>query len=206
MRALTSVADDPSTLPMPIKMAAAVAQLVVGSFHLYGQWIIATSLVCYGLDMVTALELFHKKGFGGGKINEFARQQRAMAVLQASFSQMYATWNAVMEVMCVGMSVLNLYLAVEFKSIRALILATGVAASYCWGMRELGQVYETSKEILGMWDRCHVSGSHRWFQRFIRSCRPNYVPLGTLFYIDRKFVLTVVAVIINCAASLILAK
>ena len=72
---------------------------------------------------------------------EFARQQRAMAVLQAGFTQFYATRNVIlMEAMSVGMGIalLNLYLAVALRSARALILALGVGASYCFGMKEVG--------------------------------------------------------------------
>ena len=205
-RALTSLAEDPAGLPLWIKLTAALVQLVVGSFHLYGQWIIATSLVCYGFDMITTMELLHKKSYEKGNAMEFARQQRALAVLQASFTQLYATWNMLMEAMCVGMAVLNLYLAVELRSVRALILAVGVGASYCFGMKELGQVYETSRGILTAWKSSHKFESNRWFRKFMRSCRPNFVPLGTFFYVDGKFVLTVVGIIINGAASLILAN
>ena len=137
---------------------------------------------------------------------EFAWQQRAMAVLQASFTQLYATWNVLMEAMCVGMAVLNLYLAVELRSVRALILALGVGVSYCFGIKELGQVYETSKGILTSWKSSSKFESNHWCRKFMRSGRPNFVPLGTLFYVDSKFVLTVLGIIINGAASLILAN
>ena len=110
------------------------------------------------MDLVATMRKLHGKSFTRGKFLQFARQHRALDVLQATFSQLYPTYLLGMEVFAVGTAVLNLYMAVEFHSISALAMAVGVTAAFCWGASEMAAVYETSKDVMETWKRSdHVS-------------------------------------------------
>ena len=89
-----------------------------------------------------------------------------------------------MEVFAVGTAVLNLYMAVEFHSISALAMAVGVTAAFCWGAGEMTAVYETSWDVMETRKGPEHVGQSVWFRKFLRSCKPIRIPLGSLFYID----------------------
>ena len=205
-RALTSIVQNPSELPLWVKVLSVAIQSIISGFHWYGHWLQTTSVVCYTMDLVNAMKKLQAESFREGRYFQYAHQHLALNVLQENFSQLYSSYLLMIEVWVIYTSVLNLYLAVEWHSIRSLILATGVALGCCWAVREFAEVYETSEGMLNTWRRSeHVHGNI-WFRKFLRSCKPARIPLGSLFYIDKGFILTVLSIIIDNSANLILAN
>ena len=205
-RALTSIATDPNQLSFAVKASARLVQFIIVGFHMHAHWLQVSSSVCYGMDLTNTMRHLHSKCFGTGNYLTYARQHRALDVLQANFTQLYPKFVLGMELFVVTIAVCNLYMAVEFHSVRALVMAVGCTVTFCWGMGEFAAVYETSKKTIDVWKGSEHVRKSLWFRKFLSSCNPIRVPLGSLFYIDRGFALTVLSIIIQCAASLILAK
>ena len=100
----------------------------------------------------------------------------------------------------------NLYVAVKLGSLRSLFVAVGVFTAFTSFWRVLGDVNETSTGLLMDWRRSEATKKPVWLPRFLRSCRPINIPLGSFFYVDRGFVLTFACTVVDAAASLILAE
>ena len=205
VRALTSIADNPEELPIYVKLPVSVTQFVIIGFHLYGNWLQTSSIVCYGMDLVNAVGQFHTQCFRSGNYLQYALQHRALQVLQANFSQLYPTYLLAIELYALSIVVVNLYMAVQFHSVPALILAVGHVAAYCWGMGEFAAVHETCVSSMEAWSRSKHVERNIWFRKFLRSCKPVRIPLSSFFYIDRGFVLTVMSIMIDSTANLIIA-
>ena len=206
VRAVTSIAKNPKALPMKVKVPAGILQFIIVGFHLYGHWLQNASVVCYGMDLVATIRKIHAKCFRKGRYLLYARQRRALDILQAHFSQLYSTYMLGLEMFAITTVVLNLYMAVEFHSGRPLVMAMGSTVTYWWGMLEFAWVYETSREVMTAWKRSQHVQDSLWFRKFLRSCKPIRIPLGSFFYIDRGVVLTIMSIIVNSSASLILAN
>ena len=205
-RALTSIAKRPHELPILVRAPTAAVQFIIVGFHLYGHWLQNASVVCYGMELVATMQQLHAKCFRKGLYLRYARQHRALDVLQAHFSQLYSTYMLGLEMFAITTAVLNLYMAVEFHSFRPLIMAIGSSATYWWGMMEFAEVHETSRGMMEAWRRSEHVQDDVWFRKFIHSCKPIRIPLGSFFYIDRGVILTIMSIIISSSASLILAK
>ena len=205
-RALTSIAKNPKGLPKSVKVPAILLQFIIVGFHLHANWLQTSSMICYGMDLINTMQQLHAKCFTRGNYYQYTRQHRALDVLQANFAQLYPTYMLGIEVFIVSTVVLNLYMAVEFHAVRPLILAVGCAGAFCWGYGVFSSVHETSKSIMEAWSRSEHVQRSIWFRKFLRSCKPIRIPVGSLFYIDRGLVLTVMSIMVQSAASLILAE
>ena len=73
-------------------------------------------------------------------------------------------------------------------------------------------MHHESVALLTQWkslfggSRNGVIGKGPWFRRYLRSCRPVDVPVGSFFYVDKGLILTSLSIVTNNAASLVLAK
>ena len=100
--------------------------------------------------------------------------------------------------------VLNAYLAVVGGSVRSLVLALGFAYSFVQLLEATAEVYHTSSDVLHEWRRVNRGDLPLWFPRFWKSCTFLYIPVGRFFYVDRGLVLTVLAIMLDNSASVIL--
>ena len=65
----------------------------------------------------------------------------------------------------------------------------------------LAQFFDISQATLQSWKQ---SSQDQWFRRFLVSCQPIKMKIGSLYYVDRGMVLTLLAIIVDSTVSLLL--
>ena len=138
------------------------------------------------------------------KAKAFARDYRALTVLQAHYAGFYMHYISIIQTASIFAVVFNTYKAVILGSVRALLLALTVCMGHIQFIEATAQVYDTSSDVLKKWRHVRRRDVPLWFPRFLKSCRIVYVPVGSFFYIDRGLVLTVLSIMLNAATTLIL--
>ena len=137
---------------------------------------------------------------------EFARTYRTLGVLQRQFATFYQNFMSLTQAAAIFFVVLNTYQAVVGGNVRALVLASGVAYGFIQFVKSAAQVYHESTDVLQEWRCINRSELPLWSHRFLKSCNFLCVPVGRFFYVDRGLVLTVLSIILDNSANLILAK
>ena len=131
---------------------------------------------------------------------------RTLGVLQSQFRRLYKNYMSVTQTISIFCVVVNLYQAVLLGSMRAFVLALVVGLGLTQFLEVMAGVYHTSSEALREWKRADRRNVPAWFPKFLKSCKFLCIPVGSFFYVDKILVLTVLSIILNTSASLILTK
>ena len=142
-------------------------------------------------------------GYDDSDFAKFASNSRALTILQAEYASNYRHWVIIKELLEIIAMIMNIFQAVVFRNYRAIVLVFAVAAVLSWILQQLAGVYKEWKRVLDSWQK--MQRIPKWEKMFLRSCRPVGVPVGTFFYVDRGFMLTVLSIVLNNSATLILA-
>ena len=183
---------------------------ITNGFHLFAYWLQWTSIVSFSTDVSKILQNVRPRGKGTDLENfvasiEFAGNYRALGVLHRQFSSFYENYMSQAQAAAIFCVVLKTYQSVVAGNVRSLVLALGVALGFIQFQLATAQVYHTSSDVLEKWKRISSKEVPIWFPRFVRSCRHLCVPVGSFFYVDRGLVLTVLSIMLNASASLIIA-
>ena len=208
-RVFTSLArNNARNLPPLVKLAAAALHLLINSYHLYAISFCVCFVFLFAHDIS---HVIHQLSPHGEKqrnyerdFGRFVNNFRALAVLQTGFAGIYSHWVSVSELLGIILIILNIYQAVVTGSFRALMMALGIGVAFSGFLKQLAQPYEASREALLSWER-ELHRVPKWGKAFHRSCRPIAVPVGTFFFVDKGLTLTVLSIVVNNSASLVLA-
>ena len=205
-RVFTSLATRPGKLPLFVKVLTALLHLLINSYVYYALWLQNCTTFLFAQDMRLFIrsEMSPKwYNYGARDFVKLASKCRALTVLQAEYASIYRHWIISKELLDIIAMILNIYQAVAIRNYRAIILVFAVAAVLSWILQQLAGVYEEWKMALHSWQT--VPQVPKWGRIFLRSCRPIGIPVGSFFYVDRGFMLTVLSIVINNSATLILA-
>ena len=210
---LTSVLvakGDGKHLWFPWRLPIAFFHYITNGFHIVAFCLQWTSVVSYSVDVSHLLKTVEPAEDGEDADNyrtglEFARVYRTLGILQKQFGTYYEKFMILTQTAAIFFIVLNTYQAVVGRSVRALVLASAVAYELTKFVEASAQVYHVSTDVLDEWRRVNRSQVPLWFNRFLRSCKFLCVPVGSFFYVDRGLVLTIMSIILDNAANLILA-
>ena len=128
-------------------------------------------------------------------------------VLQSHFNVLYRHAIATMQTATIITVVVSFYGAVRMKglqSIHVFIVAmlSLIMFRYIW--TKFGEVYEESvRKILGQMNQ--LQQSSLTVKPFLRAMRPVKVKVGNFFFADRMMMLTVLGIVLENTASLLLA-
>lgn len=100
--------------------------------------------------------------------------------------------------------ILSIYQAVVLGETGAAVMTLGAAAAYSWFLKQLASVFEASRDVLDSWQR-ELHRIPRWGRAFHKSCGLISVPVGSFFFVDNGLILTVLSIVVDNSASLILA-
>ena len=205
-RVFTSLATRPRDLPLYIRALAAVLHLLINSYVYYALWLQNCTAFLFAQDVRLFIlsEMSPKwHNYGARDFIKFASKCRALTILQAEYASIYRHWVISKELLDIIAMILNVYQAVVIRNYRAIILVFAVAAVLSWILQQLAGVYEEWKMALHSWQK--VPQIPKWGRMFLRSCKPVGIPVGSFFYVDRGFMFTVLSIVINNSATLILA-
>ena len=190
------------------RLGVTLFHFTTNGFRLFAAWLEWASIVSFSSDISRMIkEVAPRKrtrDTDHAMVNAFARTQRSLQVLQKQFANFYATCMSNIQSVTIFCVVLNAYLAVVGGSVRSLVLALGFAYSFVQLLEATAEVYHTSSDVLHEWRRVNRGDLPLWFPRFQKSCTFLYIPVGRFFYVDRGLVLTVLAIMLDNSASLIL--
>ena len=165
--------------------------------------------MAYSRDISNTLRKMRRSGEGLGTQNfalssQFAKNYRVLGVLQQRFTMLYEHYMSQIQTAMVFCVVLNMFQAVVGGNLRSLVIALLVALGLVQFLEATAEVYHTSMDVLKEWRRVSKREVPVWFPRFLKSCRHLCVPVGSFFYVDRGLVLTVLSIMLNTSASLII--
>lgn len=196
-------------LCFPWRLPIAVFHFVTNGFHLFAYWLQWTSIVSYSRDVSCMLQSIQPRETDQVRQNfmlcsEFMRTYRVLGVLDKQFSNLYEHYMSQIQTAAVFCVVLNMYQAVVGGSVRSLVIAIGVALGFIQFLEATAEVHHTSTDLLEEWKRVSRRKVPLWFPRSLKSCRHLHVPVGSFFYVDRGLVLTVLSIMLNTSASVII--
>ena len=190
------------------RLGVALFHFTTNGLQMFSGWLQWTSIVAFSVDVLHMIkEVAPRKGSHDSEYamaNAFARTHRSLQVLQQQFASFYGNFMSALQAIGIWCVVLNTYVAVVGGSVHALVLAVGMAYGFVQLLEATAEVYHTSSDVLHEWRRVNRRDLPLWFPRFQKSCRLLYVPIGRFFYVDRGLVLTVLSIMLNNSASLIL--
>ena len=192
---LTSVARNPNELPLWVKGCSGIF-----STYLYlTQYYLLCLVVCCTMYYTYSVRaILRKLRSSGTKWIEY----RAISILQTEYNHVFQDWLVAHVILDVISISLNIYQAVAMHSVRALVVCGMVITSATWTLREYSSVHYDSIAVLQRWKN---SGRWRptWFKKFLRSCKPLKINNGRLFYVDRKLLLTLAAIVVDKTTSML---
>ena len=191
------------------KLGAALFHFITNGFHFFTAWLQWSSIVSFSLDVSDLVKNVapHEKCHHSDHLvaaNTLARTHTSLGVLEMEFTSFYGSYMAATQTIFTFCVVLNAYQAVDGGSIRSLVIALGIAFGYVQFVEVTAEVYHASVDVLEAWRRVGRRDVPEWFPAYLRSCRFLYIPVGSFFYVDRGLVLTVLSVMLNTSASLII--
>ena len=199
-----------------IRIAVAAFHLVTNGFHTFAFWLQCSSVVSFSSDITSLLENMNPRiqcveylQYNARIIRmarRFTRDYRSLSVLRAHFAGLFRHYVSIIQLAGISCVVTNTYQAVVTGSLRSLVLALAVFYGHIQFVERTAQVHDMSANVLLRWRRVGKGHVPLWFPRFLKSCKNVSVPVGNFFYIDRGLVLTILSVVTDSSASLILAK
>ena len=134
-------------------------------------------------------------------------EMQKLQVLQSHFNELYRHAISAMQTATVVTAVVSVYGAVRMtglQSIHVFIVAslTLIMFNYIWS--RFGDVYELSLNNI-LQEVNHIGQSGSAMKPFQRAMRPLKVKVGNFFFVDSMMMLTVLGIILENTASLLLA-
>ena len=206
---LTSLFDNPQQLPLPFKLLISSIHLYMNAFHHmnFAFNLMALMYYYYGfVSLVRPLRFADPKSHGIYSLRSVARAQRIarlhreLYVMQIVSNSIFGMFIFVIEITAVLFSTLNFFEAVAYSNFRGLPvgLLTSLVAFILF--RTMADVYEESELARQSWRSVRV----KWFVKFSRSARPLAANVNSFYFADRNLLLTILHVIANSTATLIL--
>ena len=188
------------------RLGAALFHFITNGFQLFAAWLQCTCVVGFSADVSLMVKEVAPRGHETEYVmgNAFAWTHRSLHVLQKQFASFYGNYMSAIQTSAIFGVVLNSYMAVVGGSVRSLVLAVGLAYGFVQLLEATAEVYHTSSGVLHEWSRVNRRDLPLWFPQFLKSCRFLCVPIGRFFYVDKRLVLTVLAIMLDNSASLIL--
>ena len=205
-RVFTSLATSPQDLSLTIKVLTASLHLLINSYIYYAVWLHNATIFLFAQDVRKFIHgklSTKKQQYSDRHFGQFVFKARALTVLQAEYGSVYRHWVILKELLDIIVMILNIYRAAVMGNYRAMVLVFAVGAIFAWLLQQLAGVYEEWKLVLHSWRK--VRRVRKWGRMFLKSCRPVGIPVGSFFYVDRGFMLTVLSIVVYNSASLILA-
>ena len=214
---LASLLPPDKSVGLAFRLTSAAFHMITRAYRMFAFWLQCDSVVYVSFGMLSILErmvpVITSKNAGKDEKSNihvlrmgkaFARDYRALTVLQAHYAGLYMHYISVIQTASIFAVVFYTYVAVIRNNVRALIVALAVCFGHIQFIEATAKVHETSSDVLRRWRHVRRRDVPPWFPRYLKSCRIVYVPVGSFFYIDRGLVLTVLSIITNGATSLIL--
>ena len=131
-----------------------------------------------------------------------------LTVLQKNIDKVFGRVPLIAECLGIFVVVLNLFMAVTFNDLSAFVKALLLLYIFLTYFSRLARVYSSSTTAVQSWKDNYYQGLGRnggnVFWKFQTSARPLRVSIGDFFFIDKPFILTFVAIIVNQTVNLIL--
>ena len=131
-----------------------------------------------------------------------------LTVLQKNIDKVFGRVPLITECIGLFLIVLNLFLAVTFKDLSALVKALVFLYIFLTYFSRLARVYSSSTVAIQSWREILYQGLRRnegtVFSKFLKSVRPLSASIGDFFFIDQPFILTFVAIIVDQTINLII--
>ena len=136
----------------------------------------------------------------------FCLEKRTLQVLQCNYNALmrWVLWSG--EVILITIVVFGLCGSVwaeGFRAVRIFLVAMFSLGLLTTFWKGLGQVYETSGEVLNKWKR--IERPPLRVRKFLLATRPVRVEIGSYFYADGSMVLTLLGVITENTFTVLLA-
>jgi len=130
-----------------------------------------------------------------------------LAILQNNIETVFGGIPLIVELCGIFTIGLNLFLAVRFQDLSALLKALLFLYVDLMYFSRLAQVYTSSLEVMRSWKE-KGQGSRRSggtvFGKFQKSARPLRMSIGNFFFIDKPFILTLVGIMVTQTVNLII--
>ena len=210
------VHEDNEQVPVQVRITVAAFHLITNGFHMFAFWLQCTSVVYFSYGMTNILnqmnprmssnDVFQSKNKRDRIGKQFARDYRSLSIMQAHFAGLFRHYISILQTAAIFCVVTNTYQAVVRENFRSLLLALAVFFGEIQFIHATAQVHHTSTSVLHRWRQMQRRDVPHWFPKFLKSCRKVSVPVGSFFYIDRGLLLTVLSIVTNASASLIVTK
>ncbi|CAG7635936.1 unnamed protein product [Allacma fusca] len=196
---LTSLFPNPANIPLGFRILIALYHFCILGMHFYLLLLNSSTVILFcfiNINIITNLRNNIKSS------QEFFKYYRSLSILQSHFCAIFGPWT----IGAVGTStvgiIINTFLAVVYSRPREFVvgsMGSYVVLNFC---KVIGQVNEQSVETLSACK--HVGFRTKEFRRVHRALRPVRMTVGTFFYADKFFMLTILTTILSNSANLIL--
>ena len=130
-----------------------------------------------------------------------AKMNRKLAVLMENFNGTFSIWVYLVEVMVIVAAVMNASIAILFQSARSALITAAALTVLLTVFGSLGNVHAGSRNLLVA---CRNMRDNAWLTRHSIATRELRVKVGLFFYADRSLVLTILSIILNNTANIVM--
>ena len=117
------------------------------------------------------------------------------------FNGVFRYWTLEWEVLFILLLVVNINVALLTQSVRALLVAGPVFVTMMYLYTKMGEIFEESQDLL----RNHLpTCNDAWFRRRRKAYRTLRVNVGSFYCADRSLVLTMLSIITQYTANMVL--
>ena len=135
---------------------------------------------------------------------------KTLSVLEKNFYSVYGLISLGAEGALVFVIVSNIFMAIVLEDIPGLVRALAMSFLTRGFYSKLAEVHSMSSAAVDSWKFGMITGNgigngrSLWFNKFVRSVRPLRVHVGSFFYVDKYLLLTIMSIILEQTANLIL--
>ena len=142
-----------------------------------------------------------------------------LKVLEQNYLAVYNLAAFGNELTCLLCTVINIFAAIVYGDVRSLVRAGLFMVLTKIYFNKLSQIYSESETAIESWKVREVdkwiengNGGHAdpgrferiWMRKFLRHCQPLRIRIGSFFFIDKTFLLTIFSIIFEQTTNLTL--
>ena len=137
----------------------------------------------------------------------FVRFYRSAQLLQRQFNDLFGTWLLpVHENLFVMGAVFGIYgMVIVEGPVRANygIITAMIFMHLSFAFKKMGNLLEDSADLVSIARTEFTTRESKWFRKFLASCRSIMVTHGSMFYVDKGLILTILSTIFCNAINLL---
>ena len=134
------------------------------------------------------------------KTKKIARLHRELYILKTACDEIFSTFILACEMMGIVFTTVNLFQAVIFSSVKNLCVGLFSLLITFIFFATIADAYEESELARQSWRAVQL----KWFTKFRRSAMPLAITMGSFYFVDRALLLTILDIITNNTANLVL--